>query len=688
MPFSSITIRPGVNTVMTPTLNTAGLSKSNLIRFRQGLIEKMGGWTRFIANAMPSVTRDLHAWQDLQQRKWLAAAGVTSLNVMNNGTNTNITPTFSIFNPAINVSTTAGSTTVNITDANITGTITAYDSVFFNTPISIGGITLTGLYPIAIGGSGSYSITTASPALTTAAGGSVPQFDTVTNSITVTVTFANHNLSIGNNFVFPIPTVVGGITISGSYTVLTVPSTSTFTIAASAAASSTATVSMNGGNAQYLYYFTLDPSGTTSRLGPPGAIGQFPIGEGRVVVITATSQVGINTLTADNWTSDNWGQIYLACPDGGGIYYWNPTQGFSTATLVGTAPPFNKGIFIAMPQQILVAYGSTTGTNNPIGGGSLQQDSLMIRWSDQLDYTNWTVSSLTQAGSYRIPNGSEIRGAMQAPNQALIWTDIGVWSMQYIGYPLVFGFNQLATECGLVGPHAAVSVSGLIIWMNENHFCILDGNGVRPLPCSVWDTVFQDLDRNNMQKSVAGTNRAFNEIIFFYPSISGGTGECDKYVKFNYAENIWDVGSIGRSAWIDESVVGTPIGADPATLRLQQHEQGYNADGVAMDSFFETGYFVYGDGENFSIVDHFEPDAKWTTLNSTTSAQLQVTLSAQNYPNDVISANPTLTMTSTATYLTPRLRGRQMKWRVESTDLNSWWRWGLTRYRWGIDGRR
>lgn len=689
MPFSSIQLKPGVNTVQTPTLNIAGIAKSNLIRFRQGLVEKMGGWAKFVGSMMPSITRDLHAWQDLQGHKWLGVAGDTSLNVINSASNTNITPSYSIFNPAVNVSTVAGSTTVTIIDANITSNITTYDSVFFNTPITIGGITLTGLYPVFVGGTGTYQIKLASPAISTVNNaGAVPSFTTAANSITVTVTFANHGLSVGGSFVFPIPTIVGGVTISGSYNVLTVPTPNTFTISAATVASATQTLSMNGGNAQYLYWFTVDPSGTTSRLGPPGAIGQFPLGEGRVTTVSATSQTGTTPITASTWTTDNWGEIYLACPMGGGVYYWAPSLGFTTATLVGTAPPFNNGLFVAMPEQILVCWGSTFGTNNPVGGGSLRQDPLIVRWSDVLDFTNFTVSSTTQAGSFHIPTGSVIRGGIQAATQALIWTDVDVWAMQYVGYPLVFGFNQIGSGCGLIGPHAAIDYRGTVYWMNQDNFFTLDARGARALDCSVWDNVFQDLDTSNETKCFAAKNTAFNEIIFFYPSISGGTGECDKYVKYNVINGIWDYGSLPRSAWVEQSVLGNPIGADPTTKYLQQHETGYNADGAAMDSFFETGYFAIGDGENFAFVDHFEPDAKWTIVNGTTSAQLQVTLSAQKFPNDTVYPNPTLTMTSTASYLTPRLRGRQMKWRVESTDLNSFWRWGNIRYRWSVDGRQ
>jgi len=224
--------------------------------------------------------------------------------------------------------------------------------------------------------------------------------------------------------------------------------------------------------------------------------------------------------------------------------------------------------------------------------------------------------------------------------------------------------------------------------MSENNFFSTTGQGVQEVPCSVWDNIFQDIDETNKHKCVAATNSGFNEVWFFFPSISGGTGECDKYVKVTIPEGIWDYGTLARSAWTDESVAGHPIGADPNTLLLQEHEMGYDADGVLMDSYLETGYTAYGDGENFGVIDYFEPDMKWKTVNDSSSAQVQVTLTAVPSPNGPTMTSGPLTMTSTTEYFTPRLRGRQIKWRLETTDLGSWWRLGNIRYRWSQDGRR
>jgi hypothetical protein len=224
--------------------------------------------------------------------------------------------------------------------------------------------------------------------------------------------------------------------------------------------------------------------------------------------------------------------------------------------------------------------------------------------------------------------------------------------------------------------------------MGTNNFFVTTGQGVQPVPCTVWDDVFQDLDKANQRKCVAAPNNAFTEMWFFFPSISGGTGECDKYAKVNVTSGAWDTGTLARSAWIDESVLGYPIGADPNSTYLQQHESGYDDDGAAMNSYFETGDTAYGDGENFGIIDYFEPDMKWQTVNGSSTAQIAVTLTAKESPNGATMTSGPLTMTSATPYLSPRLRGRQVSWRMESNDLGSWWRIGQVRYRWAVDGRR
>lgn len=688
MPFATFQVKPGVNTIATPTLNQGGVSVSNLIRYRGGLIEKLGGWTRFVVGVMGSITRALHAWEDLNGNSWLAAGNLLSVNaITSSGSLNNITPQTLTTNPALNFSTSAGSIDVAVVDAGINN-LTPFDTVFFNTPVSVGGLILAGAYFIQPGASGNdYTIVTQTPALSTVAnGGAVPIFTTTLGSSGVSVNLPNHGLVTGGSFVFPIATLVGGLSILGRYSNIIVTDSSHFTIAAINQATSTQTLSMNGGAAQLLYSVVTGPGFTTSS-GGLGPIGQFAIGQGFVQVTTISGQVGI-PIKATDWTFGNWGEILLGCPRGGAIWYWGPSQGFSSMAPVG-GPQFNNGIFVAMPAQILVAWGSTPTINTgATTDGS--QNRLIVRWSDQLNFQQWSVNSLTQAGSFPIPTGSEIRGGIQGSGIALIFTDIDVWSMTYVGYPLIFGFNKIFSSAGLIGPHAVCEMRGAIYWMNDDNFYVCVNGIVSIIPCTVWDNVFQDLDTSNRSKCVAAPHPDFSEVFFFYPSISGGTGENDKYVKLNVAEGyIWDFGSMKRSAWQTRSVLGPPIGADPSTQLLQQHETSYSADGAVMNSFYESGYAAFGDGENFSVVDHYEPDMKYTTINSSTpSATVTVTLTTVNYPNDSVSMTETTTFSSSTEYATVRLRGRQAKWRIGTNDATSWWRSGNIRYRFGVDGRR
>jgi hypothetical protein len=677
MPFADLRLIPGVNSEWTPTLNTTGISASNLIRHRGGLVEKLGGWTRYYLNVLSDIPRCLHAWEDLNSIKHLAVGTSTQFGVITAGSLIDLTPQTSISDVAPSFTTTIGSSIVTIDDSN-TSNLTTFDAVFLNTPVSVGGIIVNGLYPIInITGANQYQIDTATPATApVTTGGAVPQFDTTLDSATVTVTLNDHGQLVGDRFDFVIPTTGGGVTIQGGYIVNAVGSVNTFTITASNQATSTATFDMNGGDVEFVYYISLGPPPVGSGYGL-GGYGDGGYGTG----VIPSPDTGTPITTTD-WTIDNWGEIVVACPKNGGIYSWEPNSGFGNLALVATAPAFNSGIFVAMPEQILVAYGST-----PIG--STQQDPLLVRWSNILDFTNWTVTSQTQAGDFHIPTGSAIIGALQAAQQGLIWTDVGIWAMQYIGYPLIFSFNQIGFGCGLVGPHAMTTLRGSVFWMSQENFYMLTSSGATVLPCSVWDVVFQDLDTAHQNKCVAASNSGFNEVAFYYPSLSGGTGECDKYVKVNLSEpnTPWDYGTLSRTAWIDQGILGPPVGASAQKL-IFQHETSLDADGQAMDSFFESGFAIIGDAENFAFVDQFIPDMKWGLFNGSQGANVQMMLTMVDYPTATPMIAGPYTVMQASQYVSTRLRGRMLKWRIESTDVGSFWRMGLPRYRWGVDGRR
>lgn len=681
MPFGSVRLIPGVNVERTPTLNEAGYSVSSLIRFKDSLAQKLGGWAKYFQFTVPAVPRDLHAWQDLNLIKRLAVGSTTGFGIIANGVLQNLTPQTFISTGLTTLATTSGNPQVELTDPGILN-VTTFDSVYFNTPMSVGGIVLSGLYSIAIvTGTTKYKINGANNATGTvsiAPTAALPIFTTASGSSIVSVALNSHGLVANSVVVFPLPTTVGGIVVQGTYTVLAVVDANTFTISTNTQATSTATVTMNVGVPSLTYYITIGPIAAGNGYGL-GAYGDGGYGTG----VTPTVQTG-TPLVATDYTSDNWGEIILACPSNGGIYYWAPTGGFQNLQLITSGPLFNGGIFVSMSQQILVAWGSTIPEN--IG---LEQDPMLVQWSDVGNFFQWTPDVINQAGNFRIPIGSEIRGGMAVSTQNFIWTDLDLWAMNYIGPPNVFGFNKIGAGAGLAGSHAALQLRGNVYWMGQSNFYIYAGGGVQVLPCPVWDAVFQNLNTAFIKNVRAMPNTPFNEAGWLYPSAASANGECDSYVKMNITEpgNPWDYGPMSRSAWIDQTILGPPVAATPQGV-IYQHETTNDADGGPLMASFTTGYFLIAEGEDFPFVDQVIPDMKWGFFGAGQIAQVQLTFNIINYPGDTPVSYGPYTVTQATEYISVRFRGRQMSITVQSTDVGSFWRLGRLRYRYSPSGRR
>lgn len=679
MPFGSVILRPGVNVEMTKTLNEAGYSSTSRGRFRDALFQKVGGWIRYVDFAISGIPRDLHAWQDINETGHLIVGSTQQLGVITNGFLDDITPQILLSDFAPDFTTTNGSAVVTITDPNI-NTVTTYDTVFFNTPISVGGIILSGIYPISlVSGATTYEIVAAATATASESNaGTVPSFTTNSGSATVTVTFADHGLLVGDRIVFQIPTSVGGVTIQGSYPATAIGGVDTFSITVSELATSSDTVTMNSGNAQLEYYIALGP--------PPGGIGYGlgDYGEGTYGLGTVVQEQTGTPITAVDWTLDNWGEIAVGCPLNGGVYYWSPTGGFSTAQLADNAPIFNAGIFVSTQAQILVAWGSSQ--QQAIG---VDQDALLLRWSDMENFEVWDESTQNQARRYRIPTGSRIVGGSPGAKFDLIWTDLDLWVMQYVGPPYVYTLNTVGTSCGLIAEHAQTTFRGVSYWMGQGNFYRYGGGGgVEIIPCTVWDYVFQDLDLSNVTKIRCLPSTPFNEISWEFPSISGGSGENDKCVTYNVVEGVWYIDLLPpRTAWIDQSVLGNPIGTS-ANGGIFQHEEGYDAVGSPIVATFTTGYFDIGEGQDFVFVDQWMPDFKWGTEGGLPDAELSVYFSVVDFPGDTPRTYGPYAYSVATQYITTRFRGRQASITVTSEDSGSFWRLGKCRYRFAAKGRR
>jgi hypothetical protein len=314
------------------------------------------------------------------------------------------------------------------------------------------------------------------------------------------------------------------------------------------------------------------------------------------------------------------------------------------------------------------------------------QDPLLIAWCDAGNNTVWAATATNQAGTFRLPRGSKIIGGMQGPHTALIWTDIELWSMTYIQPPFIYDFELFASGCGLIAKNAFGVLNERIFWMSQKHFFVLDSGGARALPCDVWDILFRDLNQSQLDKIFCAPNSNFSEISWFYPS--AGSIEIDSYVKLNIVENTWDFGSLVRLAWIDQSVLGSPIGVDGINGLLQQHETSPDADGTPMTGVsLLTGYMDLADGNEYIFLDRLIPDFKWDGSTGVSSQRLQMMVYATAFPGDAPVAVGPFDIDSATRYVTPRVRARQIALGITSDIAGVQWRLGAVRYRGAPDGK-
>lgn len=673
MAIQKIILKPGIVTTATQTLNESGYSKSNLIRWRTGLPEKIGGWQRLYANPVNGVARGLHAFSDLASINYLAIGTNSNLEVLSQGILYDITPIDHQSDIGPQFSTVSTSTTVTIHDATYSPNVGDYINVFV--PVSVGGIIILGLYPVTdVVDSAHYSIAAVSPATATITdGGAVPLFTTTNTSNIVQVTFANHGLSVGMTFLVQISTTVATVVINGYYVVAAVADADNFTIAATTSANNSISGGENGGNARIYYLLGAGPVSDVILTGwGGGAYGLGTYGNG--------STSGFAVTPARNWFLDNFGENLVAVPTNGALYQWIPPAApLNFATIVSNAPSMSLGMFVAMPAAQVVLLGTETmGT----------QDPLLVRWSDNGDYSSsgsWTATVTNQAGSYRLSRGSTIVGGVQGQQFGLIWTDLDLWSMQYIQPPFIYDFTVVAQNCGLMAPKSMVLLGGNAYWTSHSGFFVYGTNGSAPLPCPIFDTIFNNLDYSNSDKAFMAGNSLFNEWMLFFPSISGGTGEIDMYGKYNVLEQLWDYGNLIRTCWIDQNnfVHGYPIAVDGGRL-IQQHELGYDNDGSQMeDVYIESGFVDIGDGILYIFVDWIIPDFIMTGSNPSVT----ITVYTTNYPGDTPTAFGPYTVTPQTQYISIRTRARQMAFKVQSDSLGTFWRSGAIRYRAAKSGR-
>ena len=334
----------------------------------------------------------------------------------------------------------------------------------------------------------------------------------------------------------------------------------------------------------------------------------------------------------------------------------------------------------------IICFGS-----NAVGSSTIEP--LLVRWSDTENAADWTPTATNQAGGVKLSAGSSIIGALKTRQEILIWTDIGITSMRFVGQPFIFTFNEVAKGPSMISPNACVNANNSVYFMDRGGFYTYSGSAQR-LPCTVLDYIFTDINLDQLYKVFAAANEDNNEVMFFYPSSS--SDEIDRYVIYNYLEQVWSIGTtednFTRTAWNVALTLDYPIAAgkiDTSNLNyLYNHELGHSSDGSAFTSYIESSDFdLDPDGEKFMFISKLIPDVEFRDQTST-SNEVTINIKGRNYPLQSLSTLSTISVTPDSTFSNTRARSRQCAIRVSSDNLDYGWRLGDLRLDIRPDGKR
>tara|TARA_R100000234_G_scaffold119922_1_gene104357 strand:+ start:1407 stop:3272 length:1866 start_codon:yes stop_codon:yes gene_type:complete len=407
---------------------------------------------------------------------------------------------------------------------------------------------------------------------------------------------------------------------------------------------------------------------------------------GSVSPISASSQLRL-------WSQDNFGDDLIGNIRGGGIFYWDESAGatqravaLSDLSGASNAPTVALSVMVSDVDRHVICFGS-----NIIG--STTANPLFVRWSDTESATDWTPTATNQAGGTQLSQGSTIIGALQTRQEILIWTDVGITSMRFVGAPFIFSFIEVASGPSLISPNAAVSANNKVYFMDRGGFYSYSGSAQR-LPCTVLDYVFNDINLGQQFKCFAASIESNNEVIWFYPS--SDSSEINRYVMFNYLENAWSIGTTDdgfvRTAWIEAPSLDFPIAAGKTSGSddnyLYNQEKGHSNDGSDFTAFIESSDFdLNPDGERFMFISKLIPDVEFRDQYST-SDTVTYTIKGRNYPLESLSTLQTVNVTPESTFSNTRARSRHAAIRISNTGSRYGWRTGDLRLEIRPDGKR
>jgi len=641
MAFIKLQFKPGVNRDQTDYSNEGGWYECDKIRFRSGYPEKVGGWVKATPTAFDGVCRQMWNWITTFSDDFLALGTDDKVYIETGGYFYDITP----FDPVPLV----GSNTFAVTNASTTVTVTT---------------------------------TTALPAW-------VETGEPV--------------------FVAGFASPLGGIPITelnGAQTI-TKTGANSFTFVTTTAASSTTSVSGAG----YTVQVEIEPGNAISITGLGWGAGPWSRGSWGL----GTTTGGVKLFQRDWWFDNFDNDLVMNIRNGPG-YWWvrgsinDPSVSLATHAITLEDFAANEGfsspavptkimqLLVSQQDRHLLAFGAVPfGSVDP-----LDFDPLLIRWASQDSPGDWTPSALNTAGDLRISRGSRIVRALPTRQEILVWTDTNLYTLQFLGTVDVFGLQEYADNISIASPRAVASAANITYWMGQDKFYAYTGR-VETLPCTLRNHVFNNINFDQSDQIICGTNEQWNEVWWFYPTADSSYNNA--YVVYNHLERIWYYGTLDRTAWLDTPLRQNPQAANTAITRdgntvttgpgyLYNHENGVDDDGAPLISYIQSSDFDLDDGDQFMLTRRILPDVGFEG-STADSPEVTLQIRPRNFPGSTFSADAADTQrvieTSVGVYTDQvfvRARARQMALKVRSQNLGVQWQLGAPRLDARPDGRR
>ena len=742
MPLQKLQFRPGINRESTTLANEGGWFDCDKVRFRSGYPEKIGGWeadTGTYENNGISLAPEIGSFWGVCRSLW-NWLGFNGYNYMGLGTNLkfyvqngvdgtfyDVTPERSVVTIASGAFTTvSGSRTVTV-NATAFGGDTGDFVTISGVSGPVNGIPAADLnkeFRITYVSGNSYNITVSTSATSSSTTGAATFTYQIEIGSDIAISASGWGSGTWGGVIIGTATTTTAEAVDISETSIDLVSAASFTTSGSIIIDSEI-ITYSGKSTNTLTGCVRGADGSTAAthiLGATVTQATTFTGWGE----SATSITEVEQLRL--WSQQNYGQDLIINYRGGPMYYWavnsdpsifDPAQWIDaggsvvirgdTAPVDSTCPDVVNVVMVSDSSRFVIAF----GCNDPSGLlFSSTQNPLLIRWSDQEQFNVWTPSAINQAGDYTLSHGSEIVATLQTRQEILVWTDSALYTMQYLGPPYVWGFQIMGDNISIAGPNATATASNITYWMGVDKFYMYSGR-VETLPCAVRQYIFDDANMAQAYQFFAGTSEGYNEIWWFYVSVSGpdGTGtvvnpntEVDRYAVFNHLERTWYYGNLQRTAWLDTSLRDVPNATGYAN-KLVYHETG-NDDGTTnppspIEAYCQSSDFDIGDGHNFGLVSRIIPDITFdgSDVNNPT---VTFTVRPRQNPgaNYGTSNNPAVVSDNNYTnlrqynvqqfteYVYVRVRGRQLAFRIDSSDLGVAWQLGTPRIDLRPDGRR